>query len=228
MSLLPNAPVDPSPPRVARSFAAGTSERARQTVSRGAILRRRVMVVTTKLVLPLIALALLTLIAIWPELDRATRQAQVAFRRVAGVVDGAAMNNARYRGTDERGRPYTMTADVARQTSQNRIDLVEPKGDLSTESGGWLLVEAREGVFLQRDNQLDLARDVFLYRDDGMTMRTQAMAIDMKSGAAASNVAVHIEGPMGVLDAPGFVLMEKGAVIQFPGPARMVMNGTQR
>lgn len=166
--------------------------------------------------------------AVWPELDRATRQAQIAFRRIAGMVDGASMNNARYRGTDERGRPYTMTADTARQAGQGRIDLVEPKGDMTTENGGWLLVESRQGVFLQHSNQLDLSRDVMLYRADGMVLRTQTMAVDMKAGAASGNDAVHVEGPLGTLDAQGFVLFDKGAVIQFTGPARMVMNGTER
>ena len=219
-------------PRAPRSWTGGTTRGARQTVSLGAIARRRVLVTTTKFVLPVLALALLTLMAVWPELDRATRQAQIAFRRVAGLVEGASMNDARYRGTDERGRPYTMTANTARQTpgpdGQTRVDLVEPKGDMTTESGGWLLVESRQGVFLQHSNQLDLSREVMLYRDDGMTMRTETMAVDMKMGAAASASAVHVEGPLGHLDAQGFVLFEKGAVIQFTGPARMVMNGTER
>lgn len=228
MSLSPQAGPAAPPPRAPRNWATGTAHQARRTVSSGAIMRRRLVVTATKFLLPVLALALLTLMAIWPELDRATRQAQVAFRRVAGMVDGASMNNARYRGTDERGRPYTMTADTARQRGEGRIDLVEPKGDMSMENGGWLMVESRQGVFLQHTNQLDLSREVMLYRADGMTLRTDTMAVDMKAGAAASNDAVHVEGPLGNLDAQGFVLFDKGAVIQFTGPARMVMNGTER
>ena len=228
MSLSPQADPAVPAPRAIRSWTGGAASRARQTISLGAIARRRFFVTVTKFLLPIVALGLLTLMAIWPELDRATRQAQVAFRRIAGMVDGASMNNARYRGTDERGRPFTMTADTARQAGEGRINLVEPKGDMTTENGGWLMVESRQGVFLQHANQLDLSRDVMLYRDDGMTMRTDAMAVDMKAGAASSSTAVHVEGPIGTLDAQGFVLFEKGAVIQFTGPARMIMNGTER
>ena len=225
MSLSPSPnPIEPVR-RIGRSWAGGTGVRARAAVSLSAIARRRFLVTITKFILPVLALGLLALIAIWPELDRATRQAQVAFRRMAGAVDGASMINARYRGTDERGRPYTLTADTARQAGEGRVDLVQPKGDMATENGGWLMVQSRQGVFLQRSNQLDLSRDVMLYRADGMTLRTDAVAVDMKAGAAASATPVQMEGPLGTLDAQGFVLLDKGAVIQFTGPARMVING---
>jgi len=89
-------------------------------------------------------------------------------------------------------------------------------------------VEARNGVFMQKANQVDLSKDVLLYRNDGMTLRTDSIAVDLKAGAAAGQEPVHVEGPLGQLDAQGFVLMDKGAVIQFTGPARMVVNGAER
>ena len=33
------------------------------------------------------------------------------------------------------------------------------------------------------------------------------------------------EGPFGTLEAQGFAVVDQGAVIQFTGPARLVMNG---
>lgn len=211
-----------------RQWTRVSATRTRRGISPDGIARRRMLVMLGKLLLPVLALALLTMIAIWPELDRATDQARVAFRRIAGMVDGASMRDARYHGVDERGRPYTLTADSARQTEQNRIALIEPKGDLTMENEGWLMMQSHEGVFLQHSNQLDLSRDVILYRADGMTLRTESMAIDIKAGAAASAEAVHVEGPLGTLDARGFVLFDKGTVIQFTGPARMVVNGAER
>ena len=80
---------------------------------------------------------------------------------------------------------------------------------------------------MQHANQLDLVKDVTLYRDDGTTMHTESASIDMKVGAAGGSEPVHVEGPFGVLDAQGFTVMEKGAAIDFPGPAHVVMNGTE-
>ncbi|MSP04876.1 MAG: LPS export ABC transporter periplasmic protein LptC [Acetobacteraceae bacterium] len=222
MSLPPNPNPVELVRRVGRSWAGSTGMRARAAVSLGSIVRRRVLVTVTKFVLPSVALGLLALIAIWPELDRETRQAQ---DRMVGTREGNRMTNARYRGTDEHGRPYTLTAETAHQAGEGRVALVQPKGDMMTENGGWLMVQSRQGLFLQRSNQLDLSRDVMLYRADGMTLRTDAVAVDMKAGAAASASPVQMEGPLGTLDAQGFVLLDRGVVIQFTGPARMVING---
>lgn len=183
------------------------------------------MVTATKWILPVAALALLSSIALWPEFDRAKDQARVAFRRLAGTVDGAQVTDARYRGVDERNRPYTITATTAEQVEQDRVDLTDPKGDATLENGTWMMLQASRGVFMQRQNLLDLAGNVFLYRDDGTTMRTQSATIDLRSGAASSAEPVHAEGPFGTLDAAGLTVVDKGAVLQFPGPARLVMNG---
>jgi lipopolysaccharide export system protein LptC len=49
--------------------------------------------------------------------------------------------------------------------------------------------------------------------------------MNLKLGAGDSDQYTHAEGPFGTLDAQGFTLVDKGAVIQFHGPARLVMNG---
>ena len=87
------------------------------------------------------------------------------------------------------------------------------------------MVEAEHGVLLQHTSQLDLSGEVVLYRDDGTTLRTDAAALDLKAGAGASSDKTHAEGPFGVLDSQGFTLTDKGASIQFTGPAHLVLNG---
>jgi lipopolysaccharide export system protein LptC len=198
--------------------------RVRRAPTPGGIARRRLLVVLTKWSLPFAALALLGTVALWPELERARDQAHIAFRRVTGHVDGAELSDARYRGVDEKGRPYTVTAAAARQSGPERIDLTTPKGDITLENGTWLMVQSRAGVYMQKADQLDLSHDVVLYRDDGTTMRTQSASIDLKAGAAAGSETVHADGPFGTLDATGFTLTDKGTIIQFSGPARLVLN----
>jgi len=202
--------------------------RQRRPPTPGGIARRRLMVTATKWLLPMAALALLSSIALWPEFDRAKEQARLAFNRLGGAVDGAQVTDARYHGVDERNRPYTITATTAVQADQDRVNLTDPKGDVALQNGTWMMVQADKGVFMQRQNLLDLAGRVFLYRDDGTTMRTATATIDLKSGAATSADPVHAEGPFGVLDAVGFTVTDKGAVAQFPGPARLVMNGHEQ
>ncbi len=208
-----------------RLSAAG-SARIRQAPTASRIARRRLVVTLTKWLLPVAALLLLSSVALWPEIERVRDHGRIAFRRAFSIEpDSGRMRQARYSGVDERGRPFTVTAESALQNGPVRIDLTEPKGDLVTESGSWVMVQGREGVYIQRAGQLDLSHDVTLYRDDGTAMRTQSAAVDVRQGAAASSEMTHAEGPFGVLDAQGFTLVDKGAAIQFHGPAKLTLSG---
>jgi lipopolysaccharide export system protein LptC len=218
-----SAPVT-SQRRPGQHLISATANRVRRPPTPGGIARRRVLVNVTKWLLPSIALGLLSTIALWPELDRATDQSRVAFRRVGGDVNGAQVTDARYRGVDERGRPYTVTASVARQVGPERVNLTNPKGDITQENGTWLMLQSKQGVYLQHASQLDLSDNVVLYRDDGATVRTSSASIDLKNGVAAGAEPVNVEGPFGTLDAQGFTITDKGAAMQFAGPARLVMN----
>jgi lipopolysaccharide export system protein LptC len=189
--------------------------------------RRRIAVNLTKWLLPLLALALLTSIAVWPEFQNAAEHARMAVKGLSGQIEGGQLKDARYHGVDERGRPYTLTAATARQVNANRVDLTTPKGDMVLENGTWIMLQAKQGIYARQASQLDLENDVVLYRDDGTTMTTASASIDMKNGAAAGSEPVHAEGPFGALDAQGFTVVDKGAVIQFSGPAHVVLNGAE-
>jgi lipopolysaccharide export system protein LptC len=179
-----------------------------------------------KFVLPLVALALLSLLALWPELTRDAERGRFSYRRLTVTPEGGQLSEPRFRGTDTDGQPYTVTAATARQSGQDRTDLTEPKGDIVLGSGSWLLVQAAKGVFLQKTQQLDLAGSVFLYRDDGLVLQTESATMDLLTGAGAGSEMVHIEGPFGTLDAQGFTITDRGALLHFTGPARMILNGT--
>ncbi|MCW3474848.1 LPS export ABC transporter periplasmic protein LptC [Limobrevibacterium gyesilva] len=193
----------------------------------GAIARRRWVVGLTKRVLPLVALALLVVVAVWPELTREVDQARLFYGR-GTMPDSGQLTQARYHGEDNRHQPYTITAATARQVGQDRVDMTLPKGDISLDSGSWLMVEASTGVYMQKAGQLDLAGEVTMYRDDGTTLRTDAVTIDTHDGAAASADKTHVEGPFGTLDAQGFTMTDRGAVVHFTGPGRLVLNGRKQ
>ncbi len=193
-----------------------------------ALARRRHTVRMAKYVLPVVALAMLSSIALWPELARTVARGRVTWHRLTAVATGAGqMLRPRYHGLDERGRPYTVSADHANRDGPVRINLRAPVGDLTLENGAWLLLRARSGVFIQHVNELDLQDDVVLYRQDGTTMTTDTATMNLKQGAATSNDATHAVGPFGTLDAQGFTIVDRGAVVQFHGPAHLVLNGAK-
>ncbi len=202
----------------------GLSRRYRAPTASG-IARRRWMVRWAKRVLPLLSVALLVVMVMWPEIDRQEARDRIAFRRLGQVTEAGRMTDARYRGVDRRGQPYMVTAVTAMQATPERVDLTTPKADLTLQSGSWLMVRSRQGVYIQHAGQLDLSGDVTLYRDDGTTLDTATAAIDLHAGAAAGHRWTHAEGPFGILDAQGFAFLDKGDVIQFTGPAKLVLNG---
>ena len=216
----------PQPLLGRQGSAAPFAARMRRRAQLG-IARRRWAVGIAKRLLPIVALALLSVVALWPELSRDAEQARLTISRDRTVPESGEMTAASYHSVDDRGRPFTMTAAVARQVSAERINLTQPMGDMTLESGNWLMVQSRRGVYLQRIGSLDLSEDVQIYRDDGTTLATAAATVDLKAGAAASAEMVHAEGPFGTLDAQGFAVVDKGAVIQFTGPGRLVLNAAR-
>ena len=189
---------------------------------------RRRAVRVAKYTLPLVALALLSSIALWPELSRTVERGRVTWRRLTAISLGAGrMMRPRYHGQDERGRPYTISADHADRAGPLRLNLEAPVGDVTLDNGTWMLLRARWGVFMQHVNELDLQKQVTLYRQDGTTMVSATATINLKQGAATSNDPTHAEGPFGTLDSEGFTLVDRGAVVQFHGPAHLVLNAAK-
>ncbi len=206
------------------------SPRLSQPPSRGhrppsgrSIAGRRRFVMLAKRALPLMAVLLLATVMLWPQIIRQFDFGHSAKAALRDIREGRLVN-LRYHGVDDRGQPYTVTAAEAQQIGPERIDLVSPKADVLGQSGTWTLVTSENGVYLQHVNQLDLSGHVVIYRDNGVTLKTQTAAVDLKAGAAAGSDRTHAEGPFGTLDAQGFAFVDKGAVVQFDGKSRLVLN----
>ena len=211
-----------------RQTAQPIPQERRRGLSRRATRGRRRVVILSKWLLPVIAILLLASIAMWPEISRQLNVERLGLHPgLSGEFEAGKLVNVRYHGVDGT-RPYTVTADQALQDGPERVNLVQPKGDLTSDNGSWTYVEAKNGVYIQHASLLDLSGNVVVFRDSGVTLRTQSASMDLKSGAAAGNEATHAEGPFGTLDALGFALVDKGAVIQFHGASRLVLNGSHR
>ena len=77
--------------------------------------QRRWLVTLAKRVLPLFALALLLLVAFWPEIQGTGDRNRISYRRIDITPEGGQLTDAHYQGVDDNGRPYTVTATRVRQ-----------------------------------------------------------------------------------------------------------------
>jgi len=219
-----------SAPRAERSVSRTRvlqPSRARVPINAGALARRRMLVRLAKWLLPVGALALLAVIALWPEFDRAEDRGRLAFRRASQTsAEAMRLSGARYQGVDEQGRPVNVTATSAVQQEQRDIiDLTRPRADMVTSSGAWVLLEAEKGQYAQARDHLDLEGKVTLWHDDGSTLRTEAAEIDLAAGNAEGHRPVAAQGPFGTLVSEGFRLENRGQVVVFTGKAKAVLEG---
>lgn len=203
--------------------------RERWAPSAAQIARRRIAVRLAKFLFPLLGVALLIGIAVWPEIDRMDDRARVSFRRVANTgPDAVRVVEPRYQGIDEQNRPYTVTAEVAAQTdSPDIVDLNRPRADILMTDGSWVLLESREGRYDKGSSRLDLSGEVTLWQDGGNLLVTEAAEIMLHDGSASGDRPVAAQGPFGTLVSEGFRLTERGQVVIFTGRAHAVLEGGQ-
>jgi len=179
-----------------------------------------------KFLLPLIAFFLIAVVVAWPHLDSSNLRFKVGFAalRVSGNKEPS-MIDPRYVGTDKDNQPFSVTADLARNLTGagSRIELEMPKADITTEKGEWLVVTAESGVFARDENKLNLSGKVNLFHDSGYEFHTDRAAIDLSTGAAASDDPVKGQGPFGHVTANGFRLYERGKIIHFQGKSKLTL-----
>jgi lipopolysaccharide export system protein LptC len=177
----------------------------------------------TKLLLPLIALILITLIVLWPTLREDAQRFAIGFSHISvSESQEPSMLNARYVGTDSKNQPFSVTADIAKQTEDdpNSILLEVPKADITLEDGSWLVLTAHSGIFDRPAQYLELDGAVTLFHDSGYEMHTDSTGIDLAHGAAESHTPVQGQGPFGRINAEGFRLIDKGKTIIFTGKSK--------
>ena len=191
------------------------------------IARRSATVTIFKKLLPAAAILLLVALAAAPSLRGGPEANRVAYHiHNAGGADTAShMQGAQYHGVDQRGQPFTLTANAATDQGADQVALRQPEGDITLNSGAWLMLKSDAGLFQQKSQQLGLSGDVTLYRNDGTTMTGTQASVDLKKGDASSIAPVRVQGSFGTLDAAnGFALTDRGADIVFKGPARLMLN----
>lgn len=205
------------------------STRTRLLPNAESLARRQTILRSAKWVLPLLALVLLGSIAAWPAVERAVIMHTGTMAQMSRVrVKSGSMLNPTYRGLDDHDHPYMVTADEARQISNERIDLTNAAADILLDDRNWLYVTARDGVYIQHSQLLNLTHDVTLYRNDGTIMLTPSADIDMRHNIIVSDSWIHGEGPIGTIDAGGSMLDTRGGIMLFRGPGRMILNAAER
>src|ERR1700733_11946093 len=206
-------------PRLGRTDAAAAEGQPARALWRS----RRVAYL--KLMLPAVALLIVTLILAWPQIGSDHNRVRFGGHISADEADTLRMINARYVGVDDQQRPYVVTSALATRDSAHApsTDLKTPKADMTTASGAWVAVTAETGIYHNDAKLLDLAGDVSVFHDGGTEFHTTTARVDLSAGSAAGDDPVAGQGPTGTVTSDGFRLYDRGAHIIFTGKAHMVL-----
>lgn len=180
----------------------------------------------TKWTLPALALALLLLVAVWPQLASFFEHVRLGVPRIdLSEARRLRMVQPHYSGIDRQNRPYVLTADAATQVprSDDLITLDGPKADLTTTSGNWVQISGDTGTYQTQPQLLDLFGNVIFYQDRGNEFHTDSAHIDILNGTAQGHDPVDGQGPFGHVTAEGFNIYNRGDVIVFTGKTNLTL-----
>ncbi|MBX2832282.1 MAG: LPS export ABC transporter periplasmic protein LptC [Rhodospirillales bacterium] len=192
---------------------------------------RRVIVTLLKFVLPLIALTLMALVVLWPQIEQVQDSGfRLGFSTSPeDLMENVAMSNPRFFGVDGKRQPFTVTAREAVEAPEaagrsDHVYLDAPQADITLADGSWIALTANEGFYTEVDGMLDLVGTVNMYHDNGFEIHTEEAEVEMNLGNASGDVPVNGQGPFGTIKSDsGFELEDKGAVIRFLGKSHLVI-----
>lgn len=202
--------------------------RERQTPS-GAHYTR--FVGTMKLLLPVLALALIATVILWASSFDREKGLEFSFMiSQSGDSDRLTMVNPRYVGTDIGNQPYTVTADLAEQDpdNQRQVTLTTVQADMTTDDGTWFTALAPVGHYSQTTNVLTLNGPISVFSDAGYEFHAEMAEIDLGAGTATSPQPVRGQGPFGTLRADSMEVADRGRLLRFSGNVRLVIEPTAR
>jgi lipopolysaccharide export system protein LptC len=187
-------------------------------------------VVLLKRVLPVIGLALLLLITLWPRFAPLWERMRLGFPAI-DLRDARELRmlNPRYLGTDRLDRPFVITAASGRQVP-NRQDLMSletPRADMKTHGGADVVVTSATGIYQSQGQLMDLFGEVTLLHQNGTRFVTDAARLDIAHNAAQGDDPIEGHGPSGDVKAQGFRIFDKGDTILFTGRSDMLLRGAK-
>jgi lipopolysaccharide export system protein LptC len=176
-----------------------------------------------KVSLTALAAILIALLALWPQLRTSTDRLRIAFADLDVTGDDLSMINARYVGTDSNNRPYSITADAARQRvpGKGRLQLESPQADIHLQDGSWVMVTADKGEYNPDDRMLNVVGAVRLFHDSGYEFLSREANIDLERNAVWGSHHITGQGPFGEMEGEGFRFNKDGMTMMLIGRSRL-------
>lgn len=206
--------------RVLESLPLHSRTTGEQALARSRLVRR------LRIALPILALVLVAAFFFNTQSNTVDDAFLKDFEDMSASADELRMANPRFAGIDDRGRPFEITAEAAKQVpgSRNYVELDLPRavqGDGDDQS----VVTAEKGLYQSEANVLELSDGVTLKHDigaDTYALRTPAATVSIKDEIVTSEGGVGGEGSDGsTLQADKMKAYNSEGRVVFEGNVRM-------
>lgn len=159
-----------------------------------------------KVALPLLALALLSLIFLVPRESRFESGLVYTTADLLALGEGLAVTRPRITGATAAGEPFVVEADqaVPDGPDPSRVTLERVRAELVQKDGREVRLAAAEGTLAPKAQALSLEGEVRLTTSDGYAVRTERVEADLRAGTVKAPGPVEAEGPAGSIAAGSF------------------------
>jgi len=129
-------------------------------------------------------------------------------------------------GYTQDQRPYELWAKTATQdlTDPDRVELATLRAKVLMEDRTTLTLDARTGIFDNKQQTLDLYKDIFLQTQSGYEARLSQAFVDMGKGIVTSEEHVDVKLTNGTLTSDRLRISGGGEVVRFEGNVVMHLD----
>jgi len=211
------------PPKPRRRPLRDWTERQRSSAVQA--LRYTHFVTAMKRILPIGAIALVASVVAYSVVPRHPDRFSVAAPRTGDLSNDLTMTKPRFMGTDEKGNPFTVTAEEGIQDPKNhhRAELKQVQADMQIDMTNWLSAAAKRGFVDLDAGTLKLSGGISLFTDSGYELHTPSADVDVKKNVFEGSHGVTGHGPLGRLSADRFHFDRLKRQVKLDGHVHMIM-----
>jgi len=187
--------------------------------------RHSTIVRRMRLILPIIALGVIVILITWKS-ENASVVAVPREQVSPQTVSQNELIKPKFESEDSSGQPYSITADKATQNAgdMDTLHLQKPVADMILKSGDKVSLDAIGGEYKQQSKDLILDGQVNIRHNNGYTIQTDKMNIDVTNQTMTSESPVTGHGPSADLSATGMNVNGQSKIIIFNGPAKLTLH----
>ncbi len=166
----------------------------------------------------------------WPYILSLSKEGFVFVDHSQPEIRENRMMRPHYLSTDEKGQPFHVDADWAKELTNNLSDLTNPQGSMTMLEGQTFNVKAKQGHYDHEKKVLKLEGDVILTSTDGDLVKTKQADVTIDDKVIEGNSYIEGEGPAGKIMAKNGFKIESRAhglkIITLKGPSRVEISNS--